>query len=400
MRFKNILPAIAGLLLAAVTTSCEGEKDLKIIEGDLPIKTSTLYMVGDATPNGWSIDSPTALEPTADDALVFEWEGSLNAGEMKLCLVPGSWDAPFIRPENNGAEISRTPVNNAKFVMWAGEPDNKWKVTEAGKYKLTFDLRNWNMSTEFLGENEKPAVEPIVAENLYIVGDATPNGWNIDAPAQLEKRSSYIYVYEGPLTAGDFKACIGTGSWDVPFVRPSSDGCKIDKSGVESTDFMFCNNPDNKWKVADAGNYRLTFDLEHWTVNAEFLGEIETPEEPDVKTPLETATLFMIGDATPGGWSMDDASEFTRDADNKYLFTWEGELVTGDMKACTERDGSFSCPFLRPATGGVEISAAGVAASDFVYTKDPDDKWTVKEAGTYRITFDLEHWTIKAEKLK
>ncbi|EJW99747.1 hypothetical protein EVA_12145, partial [gut metagenome] len=35
-------------------TGCEGEKTLVIIEGNLPIKTSTLYMVGDATPNGWS----------------------------------------------------------------------------------------------------------------------------------------------------------------------------------------------------------------------------------------------------------------------------------------------------------------------------------------------------------
>lgn len=397
MKLKNILSAMAGLILTATITGCEGEKDLKIIEGDLPIKTSTLYMVGDATPNGWSIDNPTAFEPTADDALVFVWEGSLNSGEMKLCLTPGSWDAPFIRPENNGAEISKTPIENQKFVMHAGDPDDKWKVTEAGKYRLTFDLRNWTMSTAFLGENDKPAIEPISTETLYIVGDATPNGWNIDDPTLLEKKSAYTFVYEGPLNAGDFKACITKGSWDVSFVRPSADGCKIDKNGVESTDFIFVANPDNKWKVADAGNYRLTFDLEHYTISAEFLGEIETP---DVKDPIETETLFMIGDATPGGWSMDAASEFTRDANNKYLFVWEGELVQGSMKACTERDGTFSCPFLRPTTGGVEISADGVTSPDFVYTTNPDDQWKITAAGNYRITFDLEHWTIKAEKIE
>jgi hypothetical protein len=46
----------------------------------------------------------------------------------------------------------------------------------------------------------------------------------------------------------------------------------------------------------------------------------------------------------------------------------------------------------------VEISASGVASSDFVYTTNPDDKWKVTEAGTYHITFDLEHYTIQVVK--
>lgn len=265
--------------------------------------------------------------------------------------------------------------------MWAGAPDNKWRVAEAGKYRLTFDLRNWTISTTYLGENDAPEIEPIEAENLYIVGDATPNGWNIDSPTQLEKKSDYVFTYEGPLTQGDFKACMTTGSWDVQFVRPEADGCKISKSGVESPDFVYTTSPDNKWRVEDAGNYRLTFHLDTWTVETEYLGELEVSKDP-----IETETLFMIGDATPGGWSMDDASEFTKDANNKYIFTWTGTLVPGSMKACLERDGTFSCPFLRPSTGGVEISSAGVAAPDFVYTTNPDDQWKITEGGTYHIT--------------
>ena len=62
---------LAALTLTAALTSCEGEKDLIIIEEDLPIKTSTLYMVGDSTPNGWSIDAPTALTPSEEDPLIF-----------------------------------------------------------------------------------------------------------------------------------------------------------------------------------------------------------------------------------------------------------------------------------------------------------------------------------------
>lgn len=392
-KFRYFFVILATVLLTIGLTGCEGEKELKIIEGELPIKTSVLYMVGDATPNGWDIGNPTPLESTAEDPLVFTWEGTLYKGEMKLCLTTGSWDVGFIRPEVGGTEISKTAITAQKFVMYAGDPDNKWKVADAGKYRLTFDLRHWTMSTAFLGEIDMPVVEPIETDALYIVGDATPVGWSIDSPFLLEKKSKYVFVYEGVLNRGELKACMETGDWGVPFIRPSFANCRIDKNGVESSELVLAANPDNKWKVEDAGNYRITFDLEHWTVKAEYLGEIVI-----MKDPIESETLYMIGDATPGGWSMDAATAFTRDASNKYLFTWEGELVPGSMKACLEPDGTFSCPFIRPASSDVEISASGVASPDFVYTTGPDDKWLVKESGTYRITFDLEHWTIQVEK--
>ena len=150
MKQNRLFSAIASLVLAMGLASCDSEKDLNIIEGELPIKTQTLYMVGDATPNGWDIGNPTPLETTGDDALVFSWEGQLYKGELKLCLTTGSWDAPFIRPEVGGTQITKTAISNAKFAMHAGDPDDKWVIADAGKYRLTFDLRHWTMSTEYV----------------------------------------------------------------------------------------------------------------------------------------------------------------------------------------------------------------------------------------------------------
>ena len=47
----------------------------------------------------------------------------------------------------------------------------------------------------------------------------------------------------------------------------------------------------------------------------------------------------------------------------------------------------------------VDITAAGVSATDFVFTTAPDDKWHVKEAGKSRLTFNLKAWTIAVEKI-
>ena len=393
MKPNRLFSVLAGIALAAAFTACEGEKDLVIIDGELPIKTSTLYMVGDATPNGWDIGNPTPLQATEADPLTFGWEGELRTGEVKLCLTTGSWDAPFIRPEVAGTPISKQNITGAKFAMHAGDPDDKWKVEDAGKYRLTFDLRQWTMSTEYLGEPDAPVIEPIQAEAVYIVGDATPNGWSIDAPTQLTKQSQYVFTYEGNLMAGELKACTTTGDWGVPFIRPTFGGCKIDKNGVESTDFVYTTGPDDKWKVEEAGQYRLTFDLQQWTIKVEYLGEIPSTG----KEPIEAEAVYMVGDATPTGWSIDQPTQLEKKS--QFIFTYEGELVPGELKACTQT-GDWNVAFIRPTFADCKITLSGVENEEFVYTTGPDDKWRVEEAGQYRLTFDLEHWTLKVEELK
>lgn len=52
--------------------------------------------------------------------MLFTWEGTLNTGEMKLCLVAGSWDNPFIHPVNDQEIISKSNVSGQTFAMWAG----------------------------------------------------------------------------------------------------------------------------------------------------------------------------------------------------------------------------------------------------------------------------------------
>ena len=45
-----------------------------------------IYMVGDATPAGWTIGDATPMQ-TTDNPYVFTWKGTLNAGELKLLVI-------------------------------------------------------------------------------------------------------------------------------------------------------------------------------------------------------------------------------------------------------------------------------------------------------------------------
>lgn len=63
MKFKNIFYTLTLTAAATIMAGCEGEKDLVVIEGNLPIKTSSLFMVGEATqlPTGGISTQPHRL---------------------------------------------------------------------------------------------------------------------------------------------------------------------------------------------------------------------------------------------------------------------------------------------------------------------------------------------------
>ncbi len=384
MKLRNIFYLLSVLLLWPLC-GCEGEKDLVIIQNDLPIKTSVLYMVGDATPKGWDINSPTPLVASEEDALVFTWEGNLNVGEMKLCTTTGSWNDPFIRPLVGGTEIGKEPITDAPFKMHAGDPDDKWNIVEAGVYNIKFDMRHRTMSTVYLREPDGPEIIPIETENLYIIGDATPSWWNIDTPTPCEKISDYIFVYEGGLNEGALQALLTPGDWSPAFILPIKEDSKINKSGKDDELFNYSINHSNMWTVEDAGRYRLTFDLRNWTISAEYLGSY-APEK-----------LYIVGSATAGGWSLDNATELTAVDGIDGEYTWTGYLAKGTFKATTVKD--FGAPFYRPSSPDCQISETGITATDVVLTSDPDDQWNVVAAGNYKIDINTKKLTISAEYL-
>ena len=236
-----------------------------------PIETSTLFMVGDATVNGWNGDAMTALTRDVSDSHVFTYEGNLYAGEFKIYPRNGneypSWDA--IRPLGANRPITKTDITEEEFD-YSLNPDYKWVVKDAGKYRLTLNLSKWTMSCSYLGtlEDVEIPVNPIETEEFFILGDAAPSGWDIYNPTPVTRVSKYIFVYDGHLNVGRMRAT-PVKDWGI-HVRPKSDNSPIGINGVVSSGFIYTANPDYNWNVEKAGNYKLTFDLEHWTIKVEY----------------------------------------------------------------------------------------------------------------------------------
>lgn len=221
---------------------------------------SALYVVGDASPSGWNINSPDSFTQDYSDPFIFTFEGLLTPGELKISTFTGDWcDGDWINPPNNGDDIS-----GSNFIVTNGcdGPDNKWVVTSEnqGRYKITVNLQNNTISfVEQLPEYS----------NLYIVGDASPSGWNIGAPEAFTQSDSdaFEFTYQGVLTSGVLKISTFVGDWcDGNWINSPQDGYEL-----TNTDYIITNNcdgPDNKWTVTSStqGTYMITINLYHETI--------------------------------------------------------------------------------------------------------------------------------------
>lgn len=123
------------LLMALVAVSCKKE-----IKAGPPIALTydQVYMIGNATPAAWDINSAIPMTPSPGNADEFTWEGSLVAGEVKFPTAK-SWSSDTFMASANGQSIT----NNKAVLTLNGSPDQKWLLSDAdaGNYKITLNTK-------------------------------------------------------------------------------------------------------------------------------------------------------------------------------------------------------------------------------------------------------------------
>jgi hypothetical protein len=138
--------------------------------------SSKLFLVGDASAGGWSNPVPV---PTQEFSRLDEttWVGvfNLTGGKQYLALpVNGDWSNKFSVANNTVAGLS------AGGDFGFNLNDNFPGPATSGWYKITFDFQQGKFSCV-------PHTGPNMATNLFIVGDATPGGWNNPVPVPSQQ---------------------------------------------------------------------------------------------------------------------------------------------------------------------------------------------------------------------
>lgn len=102
-----------------------------------------------------------------------------------------------------------------------------------------------------------------------------------------------------------------------------------------------------------------------------------------VAVPSFANTISLIGEATPGGWSLDNAVAMKPTADGVFEFV--GDLKDGSLKLITQND---FAPSYGPQTNGDSLVVGTVELAYRATYDDPDNAFAVK-AGRYSLVLDL-----------
>jgi len=339
-----------------------------------PSPYSQLWLMGDATPGGWDLSALSPMTESTADPLIFTYSGAFAAGDFKIATAK-DYNAPFYRPTTNYPTISPAA---APVQLSAGDPDNKWHITSAtaGTYKLTLNLHDNTITIVELAPVSTPPYT-----QLWMIGDATPGGWDLNSmPAMAESLSDpFIFTYTRAFNVGEFKIATAK-DFNAPFYKPTVNHPDLSATAVQ----LNAGNPDNKWQITVAGTYRITLNLHDNTISIVNTANFIPPY----------TNLWLIGDATPGGWSLDNATPLTVSSANPFIFTYTGPLVSGEFKIGTAKD--FNAPFYRPLINHPDLSATDVA----VTAGNPDNKWQITgaTAGNYVVTLNTLDNTITIVK--
>ena len=322
--------------------------------------TETLYLIGDATSTGWSVDAPEALKRSQPG--LFTWTGNLKAGELKFITTQGAFLPSYNRDAT--ADDEWTLV----YRDADDQPDEKFTIAEAGGYALTVDLLNLTLEIETADVNTPPF------SRIDFVSEA--NSWSFE-PMTQDPVNPFIFRYGAEIGNGQFKFGTAEGSWENMYKTD------VDNSDYTHTTVVFVSgfDPDNKWLLyADTPNksYKIALDI---TPDAESMVMTEF-------TPYEQ--IWMIGDATPNGWSLDDATPLQKGEDD-YTFIWTGTLASGELKFTCDCQSDWNGAWFM-ASEENKVFEAGSETICFVDKQlaenaSVDRKWKVS-AGNYTIVLN------------
>jgi hypothetical protein len=267
-----------------------------------PVSTA-LYMIGSATPNGWGADNATPLIASENDPTTYTYKGVFGRGEFKFLTTLGSYMPSYQKGANENSLFYRT--NDS-------QPDDKFIISESGIYAITLNLVDLTISVK---KQAGPAYD-----KLFMVGSATPNGWDIAnaTPLIQNQNNLFQFTYDGFLTTGELKFPVNRNTdWGQDMIMPNpSDASKIYVHKGGDPD-------DNKWIIATANYYHVMVDLAKNTIS------------------IAPFKLYMVGSATPVGWDIGNAVELVQDASSWYIFRYTGPLVEGEFKFPVNRNSDW-----------------------------------------------------------
>lgn len=223
---------------------------VKVTIGRFPSLAMELFLVGDATPNGWTRERATPMIQNAVNPSLFSWKGLLRKGEFKILTSTADWLPCYVRDENDASIMHYRKTED-------DYPDFKWEITTTDNYTIDVDIKALTISINSIGGE--------IYNHIYMIGDATPGGWSWDNITELEHPEPNIFTYEGFLNRGEIKFPTELKSdWSGEMLYAPSADCNPAENGTYDA---HKGEPDNKWTIHTAGDWSITINIKNTTIS-------------------------------------------------------------------------------------------------------------------------------------
>lgn len=217
------------------------------------IPQQNLFITGTAIGSTLPAESQQITSITFNEE--YQWIGDLQPGSFKLIESLQSEYPSYSKGENDSTLI---------YSQTAEQANGGFEITQAGRYSVYVNIVNMSIYYGLL---------PF--DNVWMVGDATPAGWNINGPTQMSwnYKQPEIFVFEGNLSTGEIKFPLSIGNWSGPYFMSAIKDAEVVSGTEYEMLYTPSDSPDQKWKVTQAGKYKITLNSVKKTVRFDKIKE-------------------------------------------------------------------------------------------------------------------------------
>ena len=344
---NDIILSLTSLATGGTEVSCKARITARIPDEDRTQTSEVSFTVETYRPapaamyltgSATGSDVQTAMLDAGNG--IFVWQGTLAAGNVTVLNT------------EYGINLNQT-------------------VTSAGKYTVMADMKDDTITISS-------------ADDVWFVCEE--DGW---AFTPMQQVSPGVFTIIRDLKSGQFKFGTIPQVWHYMYVSAETDNAPWDSTSAifreESTSAT-----DWKWFIwnSEPVPYEITLET--------------TSEGAVMKMKPYHTQISMTGDATPGGWSLDDRTQLTRT--NVMTFIWEGELKEGELKFCCGNTPEYGKgEWMMPMQDQAEFSPAEDIPLDLIdasIENAPDKKWKISKDGRYSITLNQYTQTLTIKEIQ
>lgn len=216
----------------------------------------------------------------------FADELSMVSGDTKKDVEMRSADGNYVEaivlPNIDGNDAATRNIefeHNGKVYKAAISADVKFESGKKYVYNVTFTATGVKIEGAGITNWEDVTGDDVVVvpggeaqyhfNNVYAVGDATPNGWSIPNSVKFDKVDDNTYTATFALKKGEMKFPLSINSgFECDYIMPTENGVGLSHSAC-----MLVKYPDErdyKWKVSEGeeGTYTIVLDVKNMTMTA------------------------------------------------------------------------------------------------------------------------------------